>query len=58
MKYVQIGVTFTMAVVHKLNNYKINNFNFNNLNFKFLSYHLGKIRFYDSFKGIYTYMLS
>jgi hypothetical protein len=30
----------------------------NNLNLKYLTYLLGKIRFYNSFKGILTYMLS
>jgi hypothetical protein len=40
------------------NNTYNNNYKLNNYNLKFLSYLLGKSGFYDSFKGILTYVLS
>jgi hypothetical protein len=56
MKFGQISVAFfslnynTYNTYNNKNNLKLNNYN--------LSYLLGKIGFYDSFKGILTYVLS
>jgi hypothetical protein len=60
MKSSQISVAFFSLNNKTYNNtYNNNNLKLNNYNLKYLlSYLLGKIRFYDSFKGILTYVLS